>query len=64
MTSIIYTELICCLMKQEYIINRMSTQFVDDHIHIRGNSALTSAKAKEKEKILNYRLSLHQFVKM
>ena len=36
MTSITYTSF-RCLMKHKYIIDRKSKQFVDDHIHIRGN---------------------------
>ena len=37
MTCVTYTELFRCLMRHKYIIDRKSTQFVDDHIHIRGN---------------------------
>ena len=37
MTSITYTELISLFTKHRYTIERKTTQFVDDHIHIRGN---------------------------
>ena len=32
MTCVTYTELFRCLMRHKYIIDRKSTQFVDDHI--------------------------------
>ena len=38
MTSMTYTEFISLFNEHKYIIDRKSTQFVADHIHIRGKS--------------------------
>ena len=50
MTSITNSEFISLLMKHKYIIDRMSTQFVDDHIYIqetfRNNSNFTILQAE------------------